>query len=61
MPKEEATQLEALWQELIHEQLHLSTNNQYILAEHASHGIENDRPDVIIEAIHFLQIKKGSN
>ena len=61
MPIEEATQLEAMWQELIHEQLHLSTNNQYILAEHASHGIENDRPDIIIEAIHFLQIKKGSN
>ncbi|TKI95629.1 alpha/beta hydrolase, partial [Bacillus cereus] len=61
MPKEEATQLEAMWQELIHEQLHLSTNNQYILAEHASHGIENDRPDIIIEAIHFLHIKKGSN
>ncbi|MED2583444.1 alpha/beta hydrolase, partial [Bacillus thuringiensis] len=56
-----AIQLEAMWQELIHEQLHLSTNNQYILAEHASHGIENDRPDIIIEAIHFLQIKKGSN
>ncbi|AQY38187.1 alpha/beta hydrolase [Bacillus thuringiensis] len=61
MPKEEATQLEAMWQELIHEQLHLSTNSHYILAQHASHGIENDRPDIIIEAIHFLQIKKGSN
>lgn len=58
MPKEEATQLEAMWQELIHEQLHLSTNSHYILAQHASHGIENDRPDIIIEAIHFLQIKK---
>ncbi|MCP1179033.1 Uncharacterized protein BCF24048_01750 [Bacillus cereus] len=61
MPKEEATQLESMWQELIREQLNLSINSQYILAEHASHGIENDRPDTIIEAIHSLSIKKGSN
>ncbi|MGD6892169.1 alpha/beta fold hydrolase [Bacillus mobilis] len=61
MPKEEATQLEAMWQELIHEQLQLSINSQYILAEHAGHGIENTRPDIIIEAIHSSQIKKGSN
>ncbi|EJS67119.1 alpha/beta fold hydrolase [Bacillus cereus] len=57
MPKEEATQLEAMWQELIREQLHLSINSQYILAEHAGHGIENDRPDIIIEATRALQIK----
>ncbi|MBE5105247.1 alpha/beta hydrolase [Bacillus thuringiensis] len=61
MLKEEATQLEAMWQELIREQLHLSTNSQYALAKHAGHGVENDRPDIIIEAIHSLQIKKGSN
>ncbi|QKE06839.1 alpha/beta hydrolase [Bacillus cereus] len=61
MPIEEATQLEAMWQELIHEQLKLSMNSQYILAEHAGHGIENDRPDIIIEAVHSLKIKKGSN
>ncbi|TKI81775.1 alpha/beta hydrolase, partial [Bacillus wiedmannii] len=54
MPKEEATQLEAMWQELIHEQLQLSIHSQYILAEHAGHGIENTRPDIIIEAIHSL-------
>lgn len=54
MPKEEATQLEDMWQELIREQLNFSINSQYILAEHASHGIENDRPDAIIEAIHLL-------
>ena len=41
-----------MWQELIHEQLQLSINSQYILAEHAGHGIENDRPDIIIEAVH---------
>ncbi len=50
-----------MWQELIHEQLQLSINSQYILAEHAGHGIENDRPDIIIEAVHSLKIKKGSN
>lgn len=61
MQKEEATQLEAMWQELIHEQLQLSINSQYILAEHAGHGIENDRPDIIIAAVHSLKIKKGSN
>ncbi|PES20913.1 alpha/beta hydrolase [Bacillus anthracis] len=61
MQKEEATQLEAMWQELIHEQLQISINSQYILAEHAGHGIENDRPDIIIETVHSLKIKKGSN
>jgi len=61
IPIEEATQLEAMWQELIHEQVHLSIHSQYILAEHAGHGIENDRPDIIIEAAHSLRIKKGSN
>ncbi|OJD56615.1 alpha/beta hydrolase [Bacillus sp. N35-10-4] len=61
MPIEEATQLEAMWQELIHEQVHLSIHSQYIIAEHAGHGIENDRPDIIIEAAHSLRIKKGSN
>ncbi|MGE6536889.1 alpha/beta fold hydrolase [Bacillus luti] len=61
MTKEEASQLEAMWQELIQEQLNISIHSEYILAEHASHGIENDRPDIIIEAILSLQIKKGSN
>ncbi|TPV46596.1 alpha/beta fold hydrolase [Bacillus dicomae] len=61
MPKGEAIQLETMWQELIHEQLQLSIHSQYILAEHAGHGIENDRPDIIIEAVHSLKIKKGSN
>ncbi|ANP80832.1 alpha/beta hydrolase [Bacillus sp. B25(2016b)] len=54
MPKEEATQLESMWQELIHEQLQLSLHRQYILAEHAGHGIEIDRPDIIIEAVQSL-------
>ncbi len=54
MPKEEATQLEAMWQELIHEQLQLSIHSQYILAEHAGHGIEIDRPDIIIGAVQSL-------
>ncbi|MBG9836263.1 MULTISPECIES: alpha/beta fold hydrolase [Bacillus] len=61
MPKEEAIQLETMWQELIHEQLQLSVHSQYIFAEHAGHGIENDRQDIIIEAVHSLKIKKGSN
>ncbi|PFJ32668.1 alpha/beta hydrolase [Bacillus anthracis] len=61
IPIEEATQLEAMWQELIHEQVHLSIHSQYIITEHAGHGIENDRPDIITEAVHSLKIKKGSN
>lgn len=47
-----------MWQELIHEQLQLSINSQYILAEHAGHGIENDRPDIIIEAVQSVRIKR---
>ena len=49
-----------MWQELIHEQLQLSINSQYILAEHAGHGIENDRPDIIIEAVHSLKKKEAT-
>lgn len=55
MPSEEAIKLEEMWQELIHEQLMLSQNSRYILAQHASHGIEHDRPDIIIDAIYSLQ------
>ena len=46
-------QLEAMWQELIHEQLHLSTNSQYILAEYASHGIENDPQILLLKRFVF--------
>ena len=49
-----------MWQELIHEQLQLSINSQYILAEHAGHGIENDRPDIIIEAVHSCNKKEAT-
>ena len=38
----------------IHEQLQLSIHSQYILAEHAGHGIEIDRPDIIIGAVQSL-------
>ncbi|MBY0595335.1 alpha/beta hydrolase [Bacillus bingmayongensis] len=55
MPYEEATKLEEVWQELIQEQLMLSQNSRYILAQNASHGIESDRPDIITDAIHSLQ------
>ncbi|MEK5111793.1 alpha/beta fold hydrolase [Bacillus sp. FSL R5-0677] len=61
MLKEEATRLETMWQKLIHEQLQLSIHSQYIFAKHASHGIENDRPDIIIKAVQSVRIKKGSN
>ena len=49
-----------MWQELIHEQLQLSINSQYILAEHAGHGIENDRPDIIIEAVQSVRKKEAT-
>ncbi|MBC6974106.1 alpha/beta fold hydrolase [Bacillus sp. Xin] len=55
MPSEEAIKLEDMWQELIQEQLMLSQNSKYILAQHASHGIEHDRPDIIIDAVHSVQ------
>ncbi len=55
MPSEEAIKLKDMWQELIHEQLMLSQNSRYILAQHASHGIEHDRPDIIIDAVHSVQ------
>ncbi|MEN1935277.1 alpha/beta hydrolase [Paenibacillus sp. 102] len=55
MPYEEAIKLEKVWQELIQEQQTISQNSRYILAQNASHGIESDRPDLIIHAIHSLE------
>ncbi len=55
LPYEEAIKLEDVWQKLIQEQLMLSQNSRYILAQNAGHGIESDRPDIIIHAIHSLQ------
>ncbi|MED1596320.1 MULTISPECIES: alpha/beta hydrolase [Bacillus] len=56
MPNEEAKKLEKTWQELIQEQRMLSQNSRYILAQNASHGIESDRPDIIIQAIHSFEV-----
>ncbi|WP_243521482.1 alpha/beta fold hydrolase [Bacillus pseudomycoides] len=56
MPDEEAIKLEKTWQELIQEQRILSQNSRYILAQNASHGIESDRPDIIIQAIHSFEV-----
>ncbi|EOP74045.1 hydrolase [Bacillus cereus VDM006] len=56
MPDEEAIKLEKTWQELIQEQRMLSQNSRYILAQNASHGIESDRPDIIIQAIHSFEV-----
>ncbi|PFK43890.1 alpha/beta hydrolase [Bacillus cereus] len=61
MPSEEAIKLEDMWQELIQEQLMLSQNSRYILAQHASHGIEHDRPDSIIDAIHSIHGGEKNN
>ncbi|HEK9102487.1 alpha/beta fold hydrolase [Bacillus pfraonensis] len=61
MPSEEAIKLENMWQELIQEQLMLSQNSRYIFAQHASHGIEHDRPDIIIDAVHSIQRGEKSN
>ncbi|MBB4826224.1 pimeloyl-ACP methyl ester carboxylesterase [Sporosarcina luteola] len=50
----DAATIENVWQDLIHEQVELVSNSEYIQAECAGHSIHLDRPDLIIKAIKSL-------
>jgi pimeloyl-ACP methyl ester carboxylesterase len=51
IPPEVAAALERVWLELDQEYLNLSSDSSLILAEHSGHFIQQDEPQVVIDAI----------
>ncbi|WP_099156939.1 alpha/beta fold hydrolase [Virgibacillus ndiopensis] len=54
MPEQQAVKIEDVWQKLIKNQLHLSSNSNYILAENCYHNVYTDRPSLIVEDVNSL-------
>lgn len=51
VPEEEAKAFEEMWQQLIAEQVKLSSRSTVLCAENSSHSIHLDRPDLIARVI----------
>ncbi len=51
IPSDLATRLDKVWLDLHKEYLNLSTDSSLILAEHSGHFIQQDEPQVVIDAI----------
>jgi pimeloyl-ACP methyl ester carboxylesterase len=51
IPPEVATSLDKVWLDLHREYLNLSTDSSLVLAEHSGHFIQQDEPQVVIDAI----------
>jgi pimeloyl-ACP methyl ester carboxylesterase len=54
IPEWEMRQFEQVWQELIKDQVHLSSESEWVIAIGAGHSIYLERPDVVIEAVRKL-------
>ncbi|MFE6167865.1 alpha/beta hydrolase [Viridibacillus arvi] len=51
LPESELRLFEEKWQELIMNQVKLTSNSKFIIAKKASHSIHMDRPDIIVQSI----------
>jgi pimeloyl-ACP methyl ester carboxylesterase len=51
LSREEAQQVESLWEQLTRSYLELACESRWIVAEHSSHFIPLDQPDLVIAAI----------
>lgn len=51
LPEREMKLLEETWQNLIKEQIYLSRNSELVFANHSSHSVHMDQPDVVINGI----------
>ncbi|WP_245639494.1 alpha/beta hydrolase [Viridibacillus arvi] len=51
LPESELRLFEEKWQELIMNQVNLTSNSKFIIAKEASHSIHFDRPDIIVQSI----------
>lgn len=54
LPEWELRLFEEKWQELIMNQINLTSNSKLIIAQEASHSIHIDRPDIIVQSINKL-------
>ncbi|WP_430787040.1 alpha/beta fold hydrolase [Virgibacillus flavescens] len=51
MPRETAEKVEEVWQKLIKDQLKLSANSTYTLAEGSYHNVNDSHPDIVIQEV----------
>jgi pimeloyl-ACP methyl ester carboxylesterase len=51
IPPELALRLDKVWLDLHQEYAKLSTDSSLVLAEHSGHAIQEDEPQVVIDAI----------
>ncbi len=58
-PESELRIYEEKWEELIRNQAELSSNSRLVVAQHAGHSIHLDRPDIIMEAITWVDKRKS--
>ncbi|WP_397538749.1 alpha/beta fold hydrolase [Rummeliibacillus pycnus] len=54
LPEWELRLFEEKWQELIMNQVNLTSNGKFIIAQEASHAIHIDRPDIIVQSINKI-------
>jgi len=54
LPEWELKLFEEKWQELIMNQVNLTSNSKFIIAQEASHSINIDRPDIIVQSINKI-------
>jgi hypothetical protein len=54
LPVEVDSATNAAWEQMQMELSHLSASGKLIIAKGSGHYIHNDRPDVVIEAIHQI-------
>ena len=55
LPEWELRLFEEKWQELIMNQVNLTSNSKFIIAQKASHSIHIDRPDIIVQSINKIK------
>ena len=61
MPPELAKSVNMEWEKMQEEMAHLSTRGTQTIAKNSAHYIQNDRPDVVINAVHSIVDQARSN
>jgi hypothetical protein len=61
MPPELAKSVNMEWEKMQEEMAHLSTRGTQTIARNSAHYIQNDRPDVVINAVHNIVDQARSN
>ncbi|MEG0471065.1 MAG: alpha/beta hydrolase [Solibacillus sp.] len=54
LPESELRLFEEKWQELVRDQVNLTSNGKFMIAQEASHSIHMDRPDIIVQSINEI-------